>query len=46
MIGTLTQGHHLPMMTPAAILRCVGRIHFEELPASFFRFAGQLIKER
>ncbi len=41
MIGPFTQGHLLPMVTPAAILRCIGRINFDELSASFFRFAGQ-----
>src|SRR6266487_3181529 len=45
MIGTLTQGHELPVVAPAAILRGVGRIDFDELSASFFRFAGQLRKE-
>jgi hypothetical protein len=38
MIGTLTQGHELPVVAPAAILRCVGWwIDFDELSASFFR---------
>jgi hypothetical protein len=45
MIGTFTQGHDLPMMAPAAILRCVGRIDFDELSASLFRFTRQLTKE-
>ena len=45
MIGTLTQGHELPVVAPAAILRGVGRIDFDKLSASFFRFAGQLRKE-
>jgi hypothetical protein len=35
----------LPMVTPAAILRRVGRIDFESSSASFFRFAEQLVKK-
>jgi hypothetical protein len=45
MIGSLTQWHDLPMMTPAALLRRVGRIDFDELASSFFRFGAQLGKE-
>src|SRR2546421_12534152 len=45
MIGTLTQRHLLPMMTPAAILTRVGRIHSYVFPASFFRFAGQFAEK-
>ncbi len=45
MIGSLTQGHLLPMVTPAALLRRVGRIDCDELSASFFRFGGQSVKE-
>jgi len=45
MIGTLTQGHLLPMVAPAAILRRIGRIDFDEGSPSFFRFGGQSIKE-
>ncbi|HEX6478658.1 MAG TPA: hypothetical protein VF043_07425 [Ktedonobacteraceae bacterium] len=45
MIDTFRQGHDLPMVTPAAILTRVGRIDFDNYPASFFRFAGQLGKE-
>ncbi len=45
MIGPFTQGHLLPMVTPAAILRCIGRINFDELSASFFRFAGQFTEK-
>ena len=45
MIHTLTQGHFVPMVTPAAILRCVGRVDFDELSASFFRFARQFLKK-
>jgi hypothetical protein len=41
----LGQGHFLPMSTPAARLRCVGRIHFDQLPASFFREAS-IIEQR
>ncbi len=33
------------MPTPAARLRCVGRVDFDQNPTSFFRFAGELIKE-
>jgi hypothetical protein len=42
MIDTLTQRHLLPMVAPAAILRCVGGVDLDKLPASFFRFARQL----
>ena len=45
MIGTLTQGHELPVVAPAAILRGVGRIDFDKLASSFFRFDAQLSKE-
>ena len=45
MIGSHTQGHRLPMVTPAAILRRVGRVDFEERSASFFRFAREMLKE-
>ena len=45
MIGSLTERHFLPMMTPAALLRRIGRIDFDELSASFFRFARQSLKE-
>jgi hypothetical protein len=45
MIGTLTQGHHVPMMTPAAILRCIGRVDFDSRSSSFFRFGEQLLKK-
>lgn len=38
--------HLLPMSTPAACLTGVGRVDFDELPASFCRFAGELGKER
>src|SRR5258705_9592031 len=40
------QGHFFPMSTPAACLAGIGRIDFDERPASLFRFAGQLSKER
>ncbi len=40
------QGYFLPMSTLAARLRCVGRVDFDKRSASFFRFAGQLSKER
>jgi hypothetical protein len=45
MIGSDTQGHLLPMMAPAAILGGVGRVYFDEVSASFFRFARELPKE-
>ncbi len=45
MIHTLTQGHLLPMVAPAAILGRIGRIDFDERSASFFRFARELVKE-
>ncbi len=45
MIGSFTQGYLLPMMTPATILRRVGRVDFEQRSASFFRFARELLKE-
>src|SRR5438270_497344 len=45
MIHTLTQGHLLPMVAPAAILTRIGRIDFDKRPASFFRFARQSVKK-
>jgi len=45
MIGTFTERHCLPMMTPAAILGGIGRIHSNIPPASFFRFAGQFAEK-
>jgi hypothetical protein len=45
MIGSHTQGHWLPMVASAALLRRVGRVDFEEPSASFCRFAGEVIKE-
>ncbi len=33
------------MVAPATILRRVGRVHFEERSASFFRFAREVLKE-
>src|SRR6266567_1460042 len=45
MIHTLTQGHGLPMVAPAAILRRGGRVHFDKRSASFFRFARQSVKK-
>src|SRR5438270_11473606 len=42
MIDTLTQRHLLPMVTRAALLRCIGWVDLDELSASFFRFARQL----
>ncbi len=45
MIGSFTQGLFLPMMTPATILRRMGRVDFEERSASFFRFARKVLKE-
>ncbi len=46
MIGTLREGHLLPMSTPATRLRCIGRVNLSQLPASTFRLARQLSKER
>src|SRR5947209_19871342 len=45
MIHALRERHLLPMVTPAAILGCIGRIHFDEGSPSFFRFGGQTRKE-
>src|SRR2546423_3013996 len=45
MIHALTQRHLLPMMTPAAILRCIGGIDFDSRSSSFFRFGKQLLKK-
>src|SRR5258708_30955237 len=45
MIGSLRQRHRLSMMAPAALLRGVGGIDFDQRPASFFRFAEQVRKE-
>ena len=39
------QGHFLAMSTGAACLTRIGRIDFDKLPTSFFRFVGQLTKE-
>ena len=41
----LRERHLLSMSTDAACLTRIGRIDFDELPTSFFRFAGQLSKE-
>src|SRR6266571_2017144 len=45
MIGSFRQRHDLPMMTPAAILRSIGRVHSDVAPASFCRFAGQFAEK-
>nr|HET6901914.1 hypothetical protein [Ktedonobacteraceae bacterium] len=45
MIGSFTQGHFLSMVTPAAILRRIGRVDFNEGSPSFFRFGGQSFKK-
>src|ERR1700704_3885872 len=45
MIGTLRERHLLPMSTPAAGLGGIGGVHSDQLTASFFRFARQLIEE-
>src|ERR1700736_5681775 len=45
MIGTLRERHLLPMSTPATGLGCIGGVHSDQLTASFFRFAHQLIEE-
>ena len=39
------QWHLLPVSTLAACLTRIGRIDFDKLPTSFFRFVGQLTKE-
>ena len=46
MIHTLRQRHLLPVVTPAAILTGIGRVHFQQSVTSFCRFACQLIEER
>src|SRR6266702_1331389 len=45
MIDTRAERHFLSMVTPAAILGCVGRVHFDSCSASFFRFDEQLLKK-
>ena len=45
-VGSLSERHRLPTMTPAAVLGRVGRVDFDHHSASFFRFAGELPKER
>jgi hypothetical protein len=45
LIHTLTQGHPVPMVTPAALLTGIGWIDFDGSSASFFRFAEQLVKK-
>jgi hypothetical protein len=45
MIHTRAEGHGLPMVAPAAILRRVGRVDFDTCSASFFRFARQSVKK-
>lgn len=45
MIDSLRQRHDLSVVTPAAILGCVGWIDIESHSASFFRFAEQLVKK-
>jgi hypothetical protein len=42
---TLRERHDLSMSTPAACLTRIGRVDFDELSASLFRFARQLSKE-
>src|SRR5450755_3189106 len=44
-VGSLPKRHHVPMMTSAAILSRVGRVHFDQHSASFFRFAGEVVKK-
>src|SRR5438874_1493753 len=39
------QGHLLALSTLATCLTRIGRIDFDQLPTSFFRFVGQLTKE-
>ena len=45
LIGSFRQGHLLPVSTPAACLTGISWIDLHELPASFFRFAGQFTEE-
>ena len=45
MIGSFTQGHFLSMVTPAAILRRIGRVDFNEGSPSFFRFGGTIVQK-
>ena|SRR3989442_3359731 len=45
MIGSRTQRHTLPMLTPAAILTGIGRIDSYICPASFCRFAGEFAEK-
>jgi hypothetical protein len=45
MVDTFTERHGLPVAAAAAILTRVGWVHSSILPASFFRFAGQLPEE-
>jgi hypothetical protein len=44
-IDSLTQGERLPVTTPRTVLRRIGRVDFDGLPASFSRFAEQQFKE-
>jgi hypothetical protein len=45
MIDSDRQRHGLPMLAPATILRRVCRVDFEKRSASFFHFAGQVLKK-
>ena len=45
MIGPLRERHLLPMSTPATGLGGIGGVHSDQLTASFFRFARQLLQE-
>ncbi len=45
MIYTLSEGHLLPMSTPATRLRRIGGVHSYHLSASLFRFAREVIEE-
>ena len=45
MIHSFRERHLLPMVAPAAILRCVGWIDFDGCSSSFFRFGEQLLKK-
>src|SRR5450755_475542 len=45
-VGSLPERHRLSMMTAATVLGRIGRVDFDHHSASFFRFAGELPKER
>ncbi len=45
MIHTLRKRHLLPVVAPATVLRCISRVDFYQVGASFCRFACQLIEK-